>query len=249
MPALSALPGDGASAGAPRGAGAPRLPELGGGCTLSLPRLEVRADRILRIQGYADLDRVRSRIREAAERAAALGSAIARAEVVLRRLRVAEAGAGRIALDDGTVLRCEAFDRHLAGCESVLAFVLSTGAAYEQRIEALVREDRPVDALFLDGAGWMAVESATRQLTKLLDAAAAPQRLRLTRRLGPGYRYRLGTRMVSWDLEQQHALFRAVEQPGGPHALALPARLLESAAMLPRMSRSGLFGLRPARGA
>ncbi len=52
-----------------------------------------------------------------------------------------------------------------------------------------------------------------------------------TRRLGPGY--------VDWPLEEQAALVALLD--GAP----LPVRLLDSCAMIPKKSRSGLYGLRP----
>jgi cobalamin-dependent methionine synthase I len=65
--------------------------------------------------------------------------------------------------------------------------------------------------------------------------------LSLGPRLGPGYSYKRpgssdGAR-VMWPLEQQRELFALFA------GSALPVELMESAAMRPKMSRSGLIGL------
>ena len=56
---------------------------------------------------------------------------------------------------------------------------------------------------------------------------------KLTSRLSPGY----GT----WPLADQKPLFSLFD------GLSVPIRLLESCVMTPKMSRSGLYGLRPRR--
>jgi hypothetical protein len=216
----------------------PLLPAAGEAGRFRAPRVDVRADRILRIQGYSDPAQVRERIGAAARFAAELACELAAGEVGYRRVAVTRLRDGVLELDDRHALRCAAFDQHLAGCSSVLLFVLSAGAAFDARIAALMHEDRPVEGLFLDTAGWLAVECVTRQFAARLRRGCAASGMRLTRRLAPGCSYRVGTRVVPWELAQQHELFAALgEAP-------LPAQLLDSAAMCPKMSRSGLFGLR-----
>lgn len=216
------------------------LPAPGRAGRFGVDAVDVRAERILRIQGYADPAQVRARIRAAAHDVADLAGELAAGEVGYRRVAVARLGGGVLVLHGQQRFECEVFDRHLAGCEEVLVFVLSAGAAFDAHGEALMREDRPLHALFLHTAGWLAVESVTRQFTERLRRACAGQGLRPTRRLGPGYSYRVGARMAPWDLAQQRGLFAALGDA------PLPVRLLDSAAMQPAMSRSGLFGLRRA---
>lgn len=217
------------------------LPDPGEAGRFAVSEVDVRAERILRIQGYTDPARVRPRIRTLALQAAELACELAAGEVGYRRLRVMVLGGGVLELDGRHAFRCEAFDHHLAGCHEVLLFVLSAGAAFDQRIAELMREEQLVEALLLDTGGWLAVESITRQFIDTLRRECAAQGLRLTRRLGPGYSYRVGERDAAWDLAQQHALFAALGDT------PLPTRLLDSAAMQPKMSRSGLLGLRAAR--
>jgi cobalamin-dependent methionine synthase I len=85
--------------------------------------------------------------------------------------------------------------------------------------------------LFLEMAGWLAVEQATKALALHVAEQVRDERLGPTRRLGPGY--------VDWPLDEQTGLFTLFEDA------PLPVRLMESCAMIPKKSRSGLYGLRP----
>ena len=204
--------------------------------------VDVRAERILRIQGYRDMERVRRPIRRAAEKAAEIACEIAEGDVGYRRVAIAACNGSSLALEGGERFECAAFERFLAQCESVLVFSMTAGAALDRRIDELMAADDPVVALMLDTAGWLAIESVTRQFSERLKAECEPAGLRLTRRMGPGYTYRVGRDMAPWGLEEQAGLFRVLGEE------VSPVTVLESGAMLPKMSRSGLYGLRAAGG-
>jgi hypothetical protein len=99
---------------------------------------------------------------------------------------------------------------------------------------------RPV---LLEAAGWVAVEEITRQFTERLAHDVNEEGLACSRRLAPGYTFRIGSRKVGWPLEQQKLFFTLFD------GTRLPVELLDSCAMTPKMSRTGLFGLRPATAA
>ena len=200
--------------------------------------VDVRADRILRIQGYRDMERVRRPIRRAADKAAEIARGIVEGEVGYRRVGIASCRGSALELDGGERFECGAFERFLSDCESVLVFAMTAGAAIDQRIDELMAADDPVVALMLDTAGWLAIESVTRQFSERLKAECEPAGLRFTRRMGPGYTYRVGREMAPWGLEEQAGLFRVLGDE------VSPVTVLESGAMLPKMSRSGLYGLR-----
>ena len=200
--------------------------------------VDVRTDRILRIQGYRDMDRVRRPIRRAADKAAGIAREIAEGEVGFRRVGIAACSGASLELQGGERFECAAFERFLAECESVVVFAMTAGAAIDQRIDELMAADDPVVALLLDTAGWLAIESITRQYSEQLKADCGPAGLRPTRRMGPGYTYRVGREMAPWGLEEQEGLFRVLGEDVSPVAV------LPSGAMLPKMSRSGLYGLR-----
>jgi hypothetical protein len=213
--------------------------------TWAIDPIEVDAERILRIHRYREPDRVRPVIRRIAERAAADIAILTRPEACYRRMRICrnEAGMldleGRLEPEVGKVrFTCAAFPRLLAGCGEAIVFVLTLGPRLDQAVAERIAADQPVDALFLEAAGWLAVERATRRLAADLNRAIAAEGLGVTFRMGPGYDYRLenGTR-ERWELAEQAALFAVFGN------VPLPVVLRDSSVMQPKMSRSGLFAV------
>ena len=93
--------------------------------------------------------------------------------------------------------------------------------------------------LVLETAGWLGIEQATKQLAIHLREIVSVDGHRLSRRMAPGYGYKIGGKKCEWLLEEQRVLFELFDQE------ELPVQLLSSCAMVPKMSRSGLYGLRP----
>ena len=185
---------------------------------------------LLRMQGYRDMTRVRPRIRDIAAKAAALAQSVAAPEAYYRRIPIEACTPEALRLE-GTTFHSERFAKVFAGCAEVMVFVLTLGPALDAETERLTAGDEIVDALFLEMAGWLAVEQATKALALQVSDQVRGERLGLTRRLGPGY--------VDWPLDEQAGLFALLAD------VTLPVRLMESCAMLPKKSRSGLYGLRP----
>ncbi|HYC38697.1 MAG TPA: hypothetical protein VEC19_19875 [Usitatibacter sp.] len=201
------------------------------------PRLHF--ERILRIQGYSDLTRVRPVIRRTAESMAAIAERLSAPEVVFRHVRVASVGEV-LELQGGARLHCRAFARQLRGCSEVVPFALTVGQAIPQRVIDLAEAGDLLEGLLLETAGWLAIEDATRQFKGWLREAMIARGLRITSRMGPGYSYKIDGRMHDWPLEEQRTLFSLFGEA------ELPVKLMASCAMLPKMSRSGLYGIAPA---
>jgi hypothetical protein len=194
-------------------------------------RIEVPVDPILRLQGYRDPARIRPRVREIATKTAALAGTLVSPETYYRRVRIGSCTPEALALETGTILHSAEFAKVLGGCREVVVFVLTLGAGLDAETERFTANEEIVEALFMEMAGWIAVERVTKNFAGHLASRLRDQGLTLTRRLGPGY--------VDWPLEEQAALFGLLD--GAP----LPVRLLDSCAMIPKKSRSGLYGLRP----
>ncbi len=192
---------------------------------------ELAVEPLLRMQGYRDLARVRPRIRAIAAKAAARARDLAAPEASYRRVAIRSRTPESLELDGGVSFHSARFAKVFAGCGEVVAFVLTLGPALDAESERLTAADEIVEALFLEMAGGLAVEQATKALALHVSDQVRDERLGLTRRLGPGY--------VDWPLDEQAGLFALLE------AAPLPVRLLESCAMIPKKSRSGLYGLRP----
>jgi hypothetical protein len=200
----------------------------------------VHIERILRIQGYTDLSRVRPAIQRAAEWAAQRISDLARPTVGFKRLGLAGRGGSQIELSDGTVCNGAALVHELADCDEVIVFVQTLGDGPDKAvIELLDDGEGLLEALLLETAGWLALEESIRQFRGHLRTDAMRRGRKLRKRLGPGYTYLLPDGPAMWPLQDQRSLF-AVFKDG-----ELPVRLLDSCAMQPKLSRSGLFGEGP----
>ncbi len=199
----------------------------------------VDPERILRVQGYRDPARIRPRIRAIAEKVSGEIAGIAAPEARHVRYSIESVAEGTLTLAGGLRFNCAAFDRLLANATDVIVFVLTLGPGMEAAVAQRFDASEPVDALFIESAGWLCVEKATRMLATDIQEELAPEGLGVTFRLGPGYDYKAGEERAAWGLEEQPMLFRAFGDA------PLPVELLESCAMSPKLSRSGLFGVAP----
>jgi hypothetical protein len=202
----------------------------------------VHPERVLRIQGYSDLERVRPAILKAAVAMTELAPQLSTPEAAYRRVSVASIHDGVVELDGGVRLHCKAFDRALRGCTEVVVFALTVGAKLDERVMELLDAGDLLEALLLETTGWLCIEDATRQFKVHIREESMVRGYRITSRLGPGYSYKVEGEMCSWNLEEQRTLF------GTFNGAKLPVSLLTSCAMQPKMSRSGLFGVGPSSG-
>lgn len=186
---------------------------------------------LLRLMGYRDTLRVRADIVAAAESAAERARELIAPEVRFRRLTVETCGGGVVTLKNGGVFHSQSLSEVVSGCGEIIVFLLTLGPDLDREAERLAAGEDLVISLFMEMAGWIAIEGATRQTAQHLKSLIGPE-YRLKRRMGPGY--------GDWPLEQQRPLFDQFDPAD------LPVTLLESCAMLPRKSRSGLYGIAPA---
>lgn len=204
--------------------------------------LEISAERVLRVMGYRSGAAIRPQVRSMAQAMAALGADAATPAACYLRLPVASCTADGLVLSTGTSFRGPTFAAYLSGCDEVAIFVLSLGARFDRTQKNLAAGLQTLEAYTLEIAGWLGIEEATRLFRTHLETEARRDGLALTRRMAPGYTSRIGGRKVEWPLEDQQQLFSLFDPS------TLPARLLEgSCAMTPKMSRTGLYGLRRAQ--
>jgi len=200
--------------------------------------IHIREDRLLRMQGYKAPDAVRRVIRKAAAAAARLAEELAEPRLYHLQWNVHRCQGELLELEGGHCFHCGAFPRYLSGCERIIAFILTLGQPFDDRIEQMLEADDLLGVLFLDNAGWLAIEATSKYFVQSLKSTFDTPGQRLTRRLGPGYSYRSNKVVSEWALTEQAELFELFDG----HSIAV--RLLESCAMLPRMSRSGIYGIR-----
>ncbi len=205
--------------------------------------VSVRVEPMLRIQGYKDPSRVRPAILRTARAMAEQALHTFEPRACYRTIGIRECrDDGLLIVHGGVAFRSGAFPSMLAGCRNALVFVLTLGHGFDRTVHESQANGEMLEALFLETAGWLGVESVTRSLVVCLRELAARDGLRITRRLSPGYSFKLGHETTQWPLSDQIALFSLFENA------TLPVVVLESSAMVPKMSRSGLHGLRPAPG-
>ena len=119
----------------------------------------------------------------------------------------------------------------LQGGAAAQLFLVTLGPRLDERVSQLFEAMDGLEGLFLDTAGWVVVQSALSAVRRRLGARARAEGYRVTRRVGPGY--------LDWPLEQAPAVVGALTA-----GEALPGiEVLESGAILPEKTLTGLYGL------
>jgi hypothetical protein len=201
--------------------------------------IEIKTEPMLKIMGYRAGAPVRPAVRRMAERIAELAVTAIAPTVHHCRIGIEHCDETGIRLADGTTFNGPVFAKHLGDCREAVAFVMTLGTRFDLTQKNLSNADNLLDAVFLETAGWVAIEEATRMFTQHFRKIALEDRLDLSRRLAPGYVFRVGDRKVDWPLVEQKEFFTIFRN------INLPVALLDSCAMMPKMSRTGFFGLRP----
>lgn len=204
---------------------------LGDSETYDLKRSKISLEKVLRIQGYRDLSTVRKDVREIATTMTARAATLVAPTATFRRTPVESCDGSSLRLSTGTSFNYGGFEAILRNCDHVLPFILTLGEEVDKEVGQLLEKGEIVEALFLETAGWISIEQASRELAIYLQKEIKKDGLCLTRRFGPGYN--------DWNLLDQKVLFELFSDT------ELPVRLLKSCAMYPKKSRSGLYGLRP----
>ena len=202
--------------------------------------VNIRPDRMLRLHGYRDLSKIRPVIVKTAEEVAARAEEILAPEVHYRRVPVERVDSEHLTLAGGLVFTNRAFAKYLAGVSEVTVVVATMGKALDDEVIGLMEEFDPLRALFFETAGWLGIETTTKHFADALSKSVRKAGYRVTQRHGPGYSYKINGEEGRWPLEEQLQLFSIFDD------VDLPVRLLDgSCAMMPKMSRSGLYGLAP----
>ncbi len=198
--------------------------------------------RLLSVHKYKDMTAIRPRIKKSARSAAERAREISSPQAVFIKAQIEKIDGQGISLNAGPRLTCEVFEDKLSGCTELLVFVITLGPALDKEVsDGFVDGTDPLAPLFLDTAGWLMIEAVTREFSRDMKERHFEEGNSFSPRLAPGYDYRIsGTnRRAMWDLSDQQELFSLFGEA------TLPVELLESGAMVPRMSRSGVFGIRP----
>lgn len=198
------------------------------------------AAKLLRLHKYKDLAKVRPVILKAAQRAIAEGAELADPKAYFSINPIDELTHNSLSVGE-QVFHCDAFDK-LAGCNQLVSFVVTLGDSLDHEISAGFDDGTdPLAPLFLDTAGRLIIEATTRAFSSFLKSEQFGPTFRFSPRMAPGYDYPIHGRAerAMWDLSEQAKLFALLASDD------MPVTLLESGAMMPRMSRSGIYAIRP----
>ena len=201
--------------------------------------LAVDPMKMLRIHGYKDVNAVRPVILRTAEEISVRAANVMTPMVMYRRVGIAQCNADELNLANGLSFQGHAFSHYFSDAVEVVVVVITVGKKLDDEVIGCMDIFEPLEALFLETAGWLGIEWTTRSFVNYLTELVSEEKLRPTRRMGPGYSYKIDGGEEMWSLEDQRHLFSVFDD------VDLPVRLLESCAMMPKMSRSGVYGLVP----
>lgn len=196
-------------------------------------------NQVLRMLGYSNPDRVRPNVWSIAKSVIEEVKFIAQPIVHFTRMAIESCDDDTLVIETGAVFHCEAFQKYFLNCDEIFSFVLTLGKSFDEVGAEQIAKDQILEAIVLETAGWLVIEQATKQLAIHLRDIARGDGRQLSRRMAPGYGYKIGGRKCEWPLEEQRLLFELFD-----HEM-LPVQLLSSCTMVPKMSRSGVYGLRP----
>ncbi len=202
------------------------------------PKIDIA--RLLGVHKYKDMGKVRPVILKAAEKSAHLAEKLSDPCAYFVSPAIEKIDPDGATLADGTELNCRAFNDELVGSQQMLVFVVTLGPELDAAVSAGFADGSdPLGPLFLDTAGWLMIEAVTRAFSRFLKGDYFGTGFKLSTRMAPGYDYRVAgsSERAGWNLLEQEKLFELFSGHD------LPIELLESGAMIPRMTRSGVFGV------
>jgi hypothetical protein len=193
--------------------------------------IRLKAAPILRFHGYRNLERVAPAIVEVAQAMVAIAEKLVDPRAVFVRRPIERVGGETLELEDGPTFHGRCFAKHLSSSRETVCFLVTMGSALDDRVTELADAGDLLEAVFLEAAGWLAIEGTLRAFRAHLGARLREERLRLSPRLAPGF--------LDWSLTEQLAFFSAFDDA------PLPVSVNEYCVMSPKKSISGLFGLLP----
>ena len=131
---------------------------------------------------------------------------------------------------EGTItLKSEVVAQLLKKCGRVAIFALTIGGHVEETVSRLAEDGLILQASVLDAIGSVAVESLADFGQGRISELARSQGLGISRRFSPGY--------CDWSVDQQKAIFRALD------GSVAGVQLTDGCLMLPQKSISGIIGI------
>ena len=208
---------------------------------IRFPFPDLKIDSLLRAQGYRENHKVRLVIRKAASESIKRLTDSAPPQGFFFFEQIKTLNGNQLKMNSGVEFVCPVFEDMLSGSTHLIFFVITLGKEVDEKIRGYARDaDEPLANLFLETAARLCLELVIRQARIKLTEFARSNELVPGRRMAPGYSYKekITNNRIMWDLSEQANLFKMFR------GFEIPVKLMESSTMVPRMSRSGIFGLR-----
>ena len=197
--------------------------------------------KILRTHGYRDKDEIRKKILDATNTAIERLSSSSLPVGYFCIEEISKHYRNKIELKCGTSFNCDVFKERFSKSKFLVAFILTLGKEVDEKIKKISNcSDEPLGALFLENASWLALELVLRDARSKIIKFAKIHDMQIENRMAPGYTYpsKIYRKRIMWELQEQKILFGLFDKE------SISIRLTDSCTMLPRMSRSGIFGLK-----
>ncbi len=201
----------------------------------------ISPSKILRTHGYRNKDQIRKRIFDATNKAIERLSVSSSPVGYFCIKEISKHLANKIELKCGTLFNCDLFSERIARSKFLVAFILTLGKEVDEIIKIVSKNsNEPLAALFLENASWLALELILRDARSKVLKFAKNHDMQIENRMAPGYTYpsKISRKKIMWELEEQKILFSLFDKE------SISVQLTDSCTMLPRMSRSGIFGLK-----
>ncbi len=197
--------------------------------------------KILRTHGYRSKDVIRKKILDATNKAIKILSTSSTPVGYFCIEEISHNYRNKIELKCGTTFNSDLFRERFAKSKFLVAFIITLGKEVDETIKKISNcSDEPLGALFLENASWLALELVLRDARSKIIKFAKNNDMQIENRMAPGYTYpsKINKKRIMWELQEQKILFGLFDKE------SISIRLTDSCAMLPRMSRSGIFGLK-----
>ena len=205
------------------------------------PPPQVQVDKLLRVHGYRKNHKIKPVVREAANQAVIRLKENSSPQGFFFLEEIECHKEDILLLKSGIEFKCRVFEEMLANTTHLISFIISLGKDIDKEIKKFSKNQRePLASFFMETAGRLSLELILRESRVKIIEYTTKNGMKLGNRMAPGYSYPVKStgQRVMWDLEQQFNLFNIFNN------LDLPVELIEGSVMLPRMSRSGIFGIR-----
>ena len=138
-------------------------------------------------------------------------------------------------------MKCEVFNEIFSESNFLIIFIISLGKGIDIKLKKISNDiNEPLGGLFLENASWLALELILRDARSRIISFAKSKNMQIENRMAPGYSYpsKILKKRIMWELKEQEKLFNLFKNRN------ICVTLTESFTMMPRMSRSGVFGLK-----